>query len=102
MLATISASVKFWPEMRTVPLSAEADEPVSLAVGLLLSELPQAVRSAALAATTPARSRRVFMWSHLLCPASRRDARVRCPRSRAWSDHHVLTTWAVRPEAGVS
>jgi hypothetical protein len=53
--------VKFWPEIRTVPLSVLADDGLSVAVELLLSELPQAVRSAALAATTPAKRRRVFM-----------------------------------------
>src|SRR5215467_11070996 len=100
MSATISASVKFWPEIRTVPLSAVADEPLSVAVALLLFELPQAVRSAALAATTPARRRRVLIGFHLLCPAPRGDARVRCPPSRAWSAHHAPTPEVTRGRCG--
>src|SRR3954453_18417490 len=88
MSATISASVKFWPEMVTVPppLAAGAEEPLSEA-WLLSTELPaQPARSTALtAAAAPARER-VFIESPLLCPAPA-GARVRCPRScqgRKW------------------
>src|SRR3954447_11894875 len=102
MSATIAASVKFWPEIRTVPWSVEADDGLSVA-DELLSELPQAVRSAAVAATTPAKRRRVCIGFHLLCPASLvNGARVRCPPSRAWSAHHAPTPEVTRRRVGPS
>src|SRR3954451_15750712 len=99
MSATIAASVKFWPEIRTVPWSAEADDALSVA-DELLSEPPQAVRSAALAATTPAKRRRVCIGFHLLCPAPQYGARVRCPPSRAWIAHHAPTPEVTRDRVG--
>src|SRR4029078_9751678 len=77
MSAEICAWVKFWPEMRTVPLSVVPVEPESVAV-LLLFELPQAVSSAALAATTPTTRRRVCMGTSLTFCVPRRLRRA-CP-----------------------
>src|SRR5690242_5836801 len=103
MSATISASVKFCPEMRTVPLSDDPAEPESDVVLLLLLLLPQAVSSAAaLAATTPARRRRDCIGSHLLCPAPWCDARVRCPRFQGMSAHHAPTPEVMREREAVS
>src|SRR4249920_1119401 len=62
------------------PLAAGAEEPPS-AASLLPTELPAqpARRTALTAAAAPAR-KRVFIESHLLCPAPV-GARVRCPCS---------------------
>src|SRR6478752_1073077 len=99
MSATISASVKFWPEIVTVPppLAAGAEEPLS-AAWLLSTELPAqpARRTALTAAAAPAR-KRVFIESHLLCPAPV-GARVRCPCScQGRKRHHPPTV--VRPRS---
>src|SRR4051794_40087282 len=75
MFATIVASVKFWPEIRTAPCCVLLPRDV-----FELPPPPHPARTRAPAAIAAARSRRFSMES-TFCVPRRYGARVRCPPS---------------------